>query len=229
MSKLVDISGERFGSLTVVRRNGTAKGGAAAWLCKCDCGRYTSAAGNHLRQGLVKSCGCARKTAHRIDIAGQRFGRLTAIEPVYNEVTYWRCLCDCGKETLVRMSNLRSGHAASCGCASSRQYRGKDNPSYKHGHVHCRLYAVWESMKQRCENPKNDAYKNYGGRGVSVCDEWHDFSIFEKWAISSGYDENAPHGKCTIDRINVNGNYEPSNCRWVDMSVQRQNQRRCKQ
>lgn len=226
MSKLVDITGERFGCLTVIRRDGVTKSGAAAWLCKCDCGQYTIAAGNHLRQGLVKSCGCARKTAHRIDITGQRFGKLVAIEPIYGDITYWRCKCDCGNETSVRMSNLRSGGVISCGCASSRLYSGEKNPSYKHGNAHCRLYAVWASMIQRCENENNSAFKNYGGRGISVCDEWHDYATFEEWALSSGYDESAPKGKCTIDRINNNGNYEPSNCRWVDMHIQALNKKR---
>lgn len=226
MSKLVDITGERFGGLTVIRRDGTTKSGAAAWLCKCDCGQYTTAAGNHLRQGLVKSCGCARKAAHRIDITGQKFGMLTAIEPIYGEVTKWRCLCDCGNETVVRLANLRSGHVISCGCASSRLYAGSDNPSYKHGHAHCRLYGVWASMIQRCENKNNKAFKNYGGRGITVCDAWRDYESFEKWALANGYDKTAKRGECTIDRIDNNGNYEPSNCRWVDMHTQALNKKR---
>lgn len=89
-----------------------------------------------------------------------------------------------------------------------------------------RLYNVWNSMKSRCYNPNVASYKNYGGRGIEVCDEWaHNFPTFQKWAIENGYDPDAPYGECTIDRIDVNGNYEPSNCRWVSMDVQRYNKR----
>ena len=81
-------------------------------------------------------------------------------------------------------------------------------------------------MKTRCYNPNNKRFKDYGGRGIVVCDEWkNDFSIFQKWALENGYDANAPFGQCTIDRIDVNGNYEPSNCRWITMAAQQKNKR----
>lgn len=84
-----------------------------------------------------------------------------------------------------------------------------------------RLYRVLQDMKSRCYNSKNNNYKNYGGKGIIICDEWNkDYLKFEEWALSNGYDKNAPRGKCTIDRINPNGNYEPNNCRWVDMRTQ---------
>lgn len=83
-------------------------------------------------------------------------------------------------------------------------------------------------MKQRCELETSLHYKSYGGRGIKLCDEWHDYETFKNWAYSSGYDENAPRGQCTIDRIDVNGNYEPSNCRWVSMEVQAKNKRNSK-
>lgn len=86
-----------------------------------------------------------------------------------------------------------------------------------------RLYEVWRSMKRRCEQPTHTFYKYYGARGISVCEEWHDFHTFAQWAVDNGYDINAEHLKCTLDRIDSNGNYEPSNCRWVDMKVQNNN------
>jgi hypothetical protein len=89
-----------------------------------------------------------------------------------------------------------------------------------------RLYNVWNGMKTRCINPNAKSYRAYGGRGITVCDEWlHNFPAFQEWAITHGYDETAPFGECTIDRIDVNGNYEPSNCRWVSMEVQQTNKR----
>lgn len=96
-----------------------------------------------------------------------------------------------------------------------------------HGLYKSRLYWVWHSMKDRCYNPKATSYKHYGGRGIKVCDEWkNSFKAFYDWAYSNGYDENAPRNKCTIDRINNDGDYEPSNCRWVDAKIQASNQRK---
>ena len=93
-----------------------------------------------------------------------------------------------------------------------------------------RLYCVFSNMKQRCFNKNCPDYKHYGGRGITICDEWrYDFAAFYDWAIDNGYDENAKFGECTIDRIDVNGNYEPSNCRWVSMTVQNWNRERRKE
>lgn len=92
-----------------------------------------------------------------------------------------------------------------------------------------RILGVWQNMKTRCYNPNFHAFQHYGGRGIMVCDEWkNDFNAFAKWAMENGYDPDAPYGQCTLDRIDVDGNYEPSNCRWVDFSVQRRNQRQFK-
>lgn len=100
---------------------------------------------------------------------------------------------------------------------------------YKHGcgkrNSSTRLYNVWKNMKVRCNNPHSKEYKYYGERGICVCDEWNDFREFQKWAYANGYDENAKRGECTLDRIDVNKNYEPSNCRWVNMKVQCNNRR----
>lgn len=161
----------------------------------------------------------------RIDISGQKFGRLTAIEYSHtNEAkkAVWRCLCDCGNTHYVTAKDLRSGNTKSCGCAKvERATRLK----YKDGRRKERLYVVWNTMLKRCYCTTSKTYKNYGGRGITVCDEWHDYPRFREWAYNNGYDEAAPKWECTIDRIDNNGNYEPSNCRWVDMSVQRKNKR----
>ena len=94
-----------------------------------------------------------------------------------------------------------------------------------HGKRYTRLYTVWRDMKLRCQNPKNKSYQGYGGRGICVCPAWQDFDNFFTWAMTAGYNPEAPFGACTLDRIDVNGDYEPSNCRWVDMKVQASNRR----
>ncbi|GAB7390130.1 hypothetical protein [Lactococcus garvieae] len=167
--------------------------------------------------------------ARLIDLTGQKFGKLKVISRAENrgKQVMWYCQCSCGNKTIVRANHLRSGATKSCGCLE-KENRFKMN--LKHGGAKgkgCqeRLYGVWLGMRKRCFNPNEPAFPNYGGRGITICDEWSDYSIFRKWALANGYDKDAPLGKCTIDRINNDGNYEPSNCRWVDMKVQRNNQR----
>lgn len=104
-----------------------------------------------------------------------------------------------------------------------------EDKRFKHGcakrNSSTRLYRVWQNMRTRCNNSHSKEYKYYGQRGISVCEEWNNFSIFQEWAYNNGYKEDAKRGECTLDRIDVNGNYEPSNCRWVDMKSQCQNRR----
>lgn len=161
-----------------------------------------------------------------IDMTGQRFGRLLVKERGKNGKrgkVYWRCQCDCGKEVSVRGDHLRDGRVHSCGCYNSEVTTERHTT---HGYYYTRLYKVYRTMLARCNNPKNTNYVHYGGRGIAVCEEWkHDFLAFRTWAIANGYDETAERGNCTIDRIDVNGNYEPSNCRWVSMLVQAKNKR----
>jgi hypothetical protein len=166
----------------------------------------------------------------KLDLHGQRFGRLTAVsctDKKQNGNYMWICVCDCGKEVVVKADHLRRGETKSCGCINIGRQKGIPK---KHGFA-CdenkeRLYSVWTAMKTRCGNPKHMYYKNYGGRGIRVCPEWNDYAAFRDWALAHGYDKDAPKGICTLDRIDVDGNYCPENCRWVDMKTQNNNKRR---
>ena len=164
--------------------------------------------------------------AKALDLTGQRFGRLMVIKRLENNNrgdTVWLCQCDCGNFSRAVSTRLKIGHTQSCGCLR-REKLYKVN--VLHRKSHSRLNNIWKSMKGRCYCESNTSFKDYGARGIKVCDEWrNDFLSFYNWAMANGYDENAPRGQCTLDRIDVNGNYCPENCRWVDQKTQMHNRR----
>lgn len=210
MAKPIDISGQRFGKLVVIKKAFSKQG--VWWECKCDCGTIRSYATSSLRNGSTLSCGCSRLK----DIVGQKFGLLTVISRAKtsskNRETKWNCLCECGNTKIIYGNSLKSGRTTSCGC-----YVKKINTT--HGCSKHPLFQTWQAMVKRCINKNDPAYKNYGGRGISVCNEWiNSPSQFIKDMTPK------PEG-LELDRIDNNGNYSKQNCKWSTRQEQCTNRR----
>lgn len=149
----------------------------------------------------------------RKDMTGQKFGRLTVIKYAYSDKHHnavWQCQCECGNIIEVRGDTLRNGNTKSCGCLCTTHHKSNT-----------RLYHIWQQAKDRCYNKNSKDYHDYGGRGIAVCNAWkHDFEAFYNWAMDTCYRDDL-----TLDRVDVNSNYTPDNCRWLTNKEQQRNKR----
>lgn len=210
-----DLTDLKFGRLTVIERAGKNKYGNVCWRCRCDCGNFCTVAGGNLTKGNTKSCGCLGGGKLK-DLAGLKFGRLTVLERADNKGRYtvWRCRCDCGNVCVVTGNSLKSGRTKSCGCLHGQ----------KHGMADTDIYNTWISIKQRCFNPKTPNYNRYGGRGITICDEWKDdFQAFYDYVSKLPHFDEKGY---SLDRIDNNKGYEPDNIHWADAKTQARNTRR---
>jgi hypothetical protein len=217
-----DLTGRVFGELIALEPCGKDKNGHYFWLCRCRCGNETKASSSNLLRGHVASCGCskqkigAEKKLKKIDdlIKGKTINNILFVERHHQDkrgVWIWSCVCHCGAIFYAYPKNAKSGKLKSCGCLKG---------NYKHGLYKDKKYSVWCGMLSRCSCPTCEAYSNYGGRGIKVCEEWSDFINFNNWAEQSGYEEGLE-----LDRIDNNGDYSPENCRWVTHTENNRNKR----
>lgn len=217
MPRFQDLTGHKFDRLTVLSRDPSQI--TTYWLCQCDCGGLKTVRAGNLKSGEVRSCGCLQRNAAAAeDMTGQVFGRLTVLgrQASKNNTARWLCRCECGAEKVVIGANLRNGNSQSCGCLRVDKAR----LNKKHGMAGTLEYKRWENIKQRCLNPNNPAWKNYGGRGIAMCPEWA--SSFEQFLADTGM---RPGPGFSLDRIDNNGHYEPGNVRWTTHSQQMLNRR----
>jgi dimeric dUTPase (all-alpha-NTP-PPase superfamily) len=224
MGRFIDLTGRQFGNLTVINlieesRHHVNK----RWMCRCDCGTEIVRDGRSLMRGLTKgiltTCGkCIERKNSNLE--GKRFGRLAVLKKA-EKSRYWECHCDCGTQKAIDGYNLLKGITNSCGCISRERLIERNKANSTHNMRNTRLYHIWDTMKARCLRPISKDYKNYGARGITICEEWRSqFEDFYQWAMGNGYQSHL-----TLDRIDVNGNYEPSNCRWATAKQQGNNTR----
>lgn len=223
-NKVKDITGEKFGKLIVLKRDGYTNGKKKSilWLCKCDCGNEVRRTAAHLKQNNTSStCGKCNLIKDS-DYIGKTFGYWVVVKPEKgnSRKKAYLCQCKCGKYKIVNADTLKLGTSKSCGCFHKEDMIKRQTT---HGKTGQRIMNIYYDIKSRCYDNKNKRFADYGGRGVAMCEEWvNNSSAFVEWALNNGYSD-----ELTIDRVNNDGNYEPTNCRWTTIKEQAQNRRSC--
>ena len=229
MGKEIDLTGHRYGRLLVEHREPPhiTPGGRKLymWACLCECGNRVTVTTNNLRRGNTKSCGCYRDDALAKELTGERFGRLVVVSRNGSSKrgdAMWLCKCDCGTQKTIIRSALVSGRTKSCGCLQRDAGAERGRSMASHGMSGTRIYRIWCGMKSRtCETADARHKRDYYDRGIRICKEWeHSFESFREWAEKNGYTDSL-----TIDRIDNDGDYEHSNCRWISNGEQSLNRR----
>jgi hypothetical protein len=232
--------GQIFGRWTVLAFSHKERRSGRFWQCRCNCGVARAVSEGNLLRGLSTSCGCykregtrerfiqmnARRAEKPMEIrlrlfAGQRFTRWTVLEfsgKANDGTQLWKCRCECGTIKIVRETDLVSEHTRSCGCYRLDYLREQKTT---HGMSQNREYRIWSGMKTRCLNPRSKGYSYYGGRGITVCARWRD--SFEAFYQDLGPRPSPQH---SLERVDNDGNYEPGNVRWAQLSEQATNKRR---
>lgn len=206
--------GQKFAQLTVIQE-AERRSGRDYWICECECGKRFEVQAKSVRRGNTKSCGCRRGLLRMKDVAGQRFGKLV-VKRTFRKPSggvWCECQCDCGKVSVAKRNNVTSGTTKSCGCRKNYGCRRT------HGMAGSPEYNVWCAMLARCDNPNNIGYRDYGGRGIAVCERWR---VFPNFLADMG---RRPFPRATIERKDANGNYEPGNVVWATATEQQRNKR----
>lgn len=208
----MDIIDKKFNKIKIIKLDHVNADSSKMWLCMCDCGKQFVKNNRDILRG--KNSGC-RECQSRVDLTGEKIGFLTILKRDFSKKgrSVWLCVCDCGNQVSKLGTVLQRGDNKGC---SECLAIFKADMHTKHGGSRggkSRLFEIWKGMRKRCLNPKAVRYNRYGGRGIKVCVEWNDFAIFRDWALNNNYTDNL-----TIDRLNPNDDYKPSNCEWVTRS-----------
>lgn len=207
IGKAIDRTGKIVNRLEFLRRSNK---NSNYWVVRCYCGEDFETAPRKIETGHTKSCGCLMKTTMK---SGDVYHGITLVKRLETDKppssSKWLMVCHCGEEFKSVAGKIKNSYVKSCGCSH-----------FKHKGRGTRLYTIWKNMRQRCNNPKNNAYNKYGGRGIKICKEWQDsFNSFQEWAQANGYADNL-----SLDRTNNDKGYSPENCAWVDNTTQNRNQ-----